>query len=91
MSTIESVIIADSNAPASGQADGADPSVPPSSSPVVFEQFVSDFRKYEMVLVSDILLYCLCNRLNVISQDRMIKATSDTKFKQEIATIEQCS
>lgn len=59
MSTIESLIIADSNAPASGKADGADPPVPTSSPPVVFEQFVSDFRKYEMVLVSDSILYCL--------------------------------
>jgi hypothetical protein len=68
MSSIEvtsSVASADANvAPASGQANGALP-------PVGFEQFLSQFRKYESVL------------------DLMIKATSDDKFKQEVAAPEQ--
>jgi hypothetical protein len=71
MSNIEitsSVASADANvAPASGQANGA----LAGTETVGFEQFLSQFRKYESVL------------------DLMIKSTSDDKFKQEVATIEQ--
>jgi hypothetical protein len=69
MSTIEttpSVATVDSNvAPASGQADGAPPKAEatPNAS-VGFEQFLSQFRKYESVIVSVVFCYVLPTNYN---------------------------
>jgi hypothetical protein len=75
MSTIEtasSVANVDSDiAPASGQAEAPPNAEATSNPPVGFQQFLSQFRKYESVL------------------DLMVNATSDDKFKQELATIDQ--
>ncbi|KDR75301.1 hypothetical protein GALMADRAFT_98661 [Galerina marginata CBS 339.88] len=58
------------NAPASGQANGANPT-PPQSAIEGFERWIKDFQKYESVL------------------NEMAKVTADTKFKDELTTIEQ--
>ncbi|KAF8973189.1 hypothetical protein BDZ97DRAFT_660412 [Flammula alnicola] len=77
MSTIEttpklSVSTEDvSNAPASGQANGALPTPLPQSAVEGFDRWIKDFQKYESIL------------------NQMAKASADTKFKDELATIEQ--
>jgi hypothetical protein len=92
MSTIEnnfpqiSVALSDENiAPASGQANGA-----PLPAVEGFDRWIKDFQKYESILVSWFPEELEVLENQSLRQNEMAKVSADTKFKDELDTIEKC-
>lgn len=95
MSTIESISqplpTTDVNpAPASGQANGATALSSPPTAIEGFDRWVKDFQKYESIMVRLRSYYFFNLEIWSVSQGEMAKASADTKFKDELATIEHC-
>ena len=71
-------------APTSGQANGA-------THPVAegFDSWIKDFQKYESILVCWFQMTWKYSETNA-QKTELAKVSADTKFKDELETIEKC-
>jgi len=87
MSNIEQTTISPSDkntAPASGQANGATHPVSEG-----FDSWIKNFQKYESILVGWFQMTWKYSETNA-QKTELAKVSADTKFKDELDTIEKC-